>query len=187
MQWEWSHDQHSGVLGVELLALWTCSVMSCLPEKLHSASVLHSIWEMLGPISHTCKGSSQNHTSTEHGIESNHGMFHPPTPAIYFHLTRNKSEPEGSRKILRPGSRLRSEHSEVTGIYISMYSSVNVKNILRKTKVSNIQHICIVPLIFSSAPMLKFRFNNMFCNRLEMLYFSPGVKEGSFSKIVLKE
>lgn len=125
-----------------------CDVLS--PRK---AAQCQSPAQHLGDVgSHLPCMHRQLSESHQHGAE----LFHPSAPAMYFHLTRNKSEPEGSRKILGPSSRLRSEQSEVTGIYISIYSSVHVKNILRKTEVSNIQQICIVSLMFSSASMFKF-------------------------------
>lgn len=57
-----------------------------------------------------------------------------------------------------------------------MYSFVHVENILRKPKLSNIQQIFTVSLMFSSTSMFMFRLANMFCSHMEMPYFDPGVK-----------
>lgn len=151
MQWGWSHNQHSGTrLGAELLALCTCSVMSCLPEKLHSASPLHSIWEMLGPISHACTGSSQNHTSMEQNCS-----IHQPLLCIFTWQETNLSLKAPGRSWGQAPDW--DQNNQKSQVFILAYnSSVHVKNILRKTEVSNIQQICIVSLMFSSASMFKF-------------------------------
>lgn len=51
-----------------------------------------------------------------------------------------------------------------------------MENILRKPELSNIQQISTVSLMSNSTSMFMFRLANVFCNHMEMPYFSPGVK-----------